>query len=61
MGSDPENRVSDQDTGSPGRPFLLDCKCPVSRSIVVQEQDPPGELIAAFFLQMSFNCTSRDE
>jgi len=31
--------------------FLLDCKCPVSRGIVVQEQDPLGELFAAFFLQ----------
>jgi len=31
--------------------FLLGCKCPVSRSIVVQEQDPLGELPAAFFLQ----------
>jgi len=31
--------------------FLLGCKCPVSRSIVVQEQDPLGDLPAAFFLQ----------
>ena len=31
--------------------FLLDCKCPVSRGIVVQEQDPLGELPAALFLQ----------
>jgi len=31
--------------------FLLGCKCPVSRDIVVQEQDPLGELTAAFFLQ----------
>ena len=31
--------------------FLLGCKCPVSRSIVVQEQDPLGELPAAFSLQ----------
>ena len=37
--------------------FLLGCKCPVSRGIVVQEQDPHGELTAA----MSFNCTTRDE
>ena len=34
--------------------FLLGCKCPVSRSIVVQEQDPLGELNAAFFLQNVF-------
>ena len=31
--------------------FLLGCKCLVSRGIVVQEQDPLGELPAAFFLQ----------
>jgi len=31
--------------------FLLDCKCRVSRGIVVQEQDSLGELLAAFFLQ----------
>ena len=31
--------------------FLLGCKCPVSRGIVVQEEDPLGELPAAFILQ----------
>ena len=31
--------------------FLLGCKCPVSRGIVLQEQDPLGDLPAAFFLQ----------
>jgi len=31
--------------------FLLGCKCPVSRGIVVQEQDTLGYLPAAFFLQ----------
>ena len=31
--------------------FLLGCKCPVSRGIVVEEQDPLGELSAAIFLQ----------
>ena len=31
--------------------FLLGCKCPVSRDIVVQEQDPLGDIPAAFFLQ----------
>jgi len=31
--------------------FLLGCKCPVSRGIVVQEQDPLSDLPAAFFLQ----------
>ena len=31
--------------------FILGCKCLVSRGIVVQEQDPLGELTAVFFLQ----------
>jgi len=31
--------------------FLVGCKCRVSRDTVVQEQDPLGELTAAFFLQ----------
>ena len=31
--------------------FLLGCKYPVSWGIVVQEQDPLGNLPAAFFLQ----------
>jgi len=33
------------------RHFLLGCKCPVSRGIATQEQNPLGELPAAFFLQ----------
>jgi len=31
--------------------FLLGCKCPVSRGIIVQEQDHLGEFPARFFLQ----------
>jgi len=31
--------------------FHLGCKCPVSRGIVVQEQDHIGDLPAEFFLQ----------
>jgi len=31
--------------------FLLGCKCPVTRSVVVQEQDTLGYLLAAFLLQ----------
>jgi len=31
--------------------FLLGCKCPVSRGIVVQEQDTLGDIPAAFLLQ----------
>jgi len=32
--------------------FILGCKCPVSRGIVMQEQDPLGDLPATFFLQI---------
>jgi len=32
--------------------FLLGCKCPVSRGIVVQEQDHFGDISAAIFLQI---------
>jgi hypothetical protein len=31
--------------------FLLGCKFPVCRGIVVQKQDPIDDLSAAFFLQ----------
>jgi len=31
--------------------FLLGCKCPVSRGIVMQEQDPFGDIPTEFFLQ----------
>jgi len=43
--------VGDKDTGAQIGQFLLGCKCPVSRGIVVQEQNPLGEFPAAFFLQ----------
>jgi hypothetical protein len=43
--------------------FLPGCKCLVSRGIVLQEQDPLGDLPVArrFSLKMSFNCTSGDD
>ena len=41
--------------------FLLGCKCPVSRGIIVEEQDALGDLPAVFSFKMSFNYTSRDE
>ena len=40
---------------------LLGCKCPASRGIVVQEQDPLVTSPRHFSFKMSFNCTSRDE
>jgi len=58
-GPDPENRVGDQETGSPGMPFS--CKWPVSRGTVMQEQDKPGNPPAVFSFKMSIKCTSRNE
>ena len=50
-GPDPENGVGNQTLKAQVGQFLLGCKCPVSRGIVVQEQDPLGELPAEFSLQ----------
>jgi len=41
--------------------FLLGCKGPVSRGIVVQEQDALVTFLRRFSFKMSFSCTSRDE
>jgi hypothetical protein len=49
-GQDPEDRVGDHKTlKAQVSQFLLGCKCPVSRGIVVQEKHPLGG--AAFFLK----------
>ena len=56
-----ENRVGDQDTGSPGRPVSSGLQVPVSRSIVMQEQAPLLTLERRFYFKMSFSCNSRDE
>jgi len=50
-GPDPENRVGDQNIGSPGMPVSSGLHVPGERDIVVQEQDPLGDLPAAFFLK----------
>jgi len=50
-GPDPENRVGEQDIGSPGRPVSSGLQVPGEPGIVMKEQDPVGELPAAFFLQ----------
>jgi len=41
--------------------FLLGCKCPVRRGIVVQEQETLGDLPPVFFLQNILQLHSRDE
>jgi len=52
MGPDPENMVGDQDVGSPGRPVSSGLQVPGEPGHCVQEQDPIGEIPAAFFLQI---------
>jgi len=47
---DPEIRVGNQDIVSPVRPFSSGLQVPGEPGIVVQEQDPLGEIPAAFFL-----------
>ena len=51
MGPDPENRVDDQDIGSPGRPVSSGLQVAGEGGIVVQEQDTLVDLPAAFFFQ----------
>jgi len=60
-GPDPENKVGDQDIGSPGRPVFSGLQVPVSRDFVVQEQDSLVNLPWPFSFKMPFNCTSRDK
>ena len=61
MGPDLENRVGDQDTESPGRPVSSGLQVPGELGHCCARTRPYGDLPAAFFLQKSFNCTSRDE
>ena len=39
-GKEPENRVGDQDIGSPGRPVYSGLQLPGEPGPIVQEQDP---------------------
>ena len=41
--------------------FLMGCKCPMSRGIVIQEQDALVNFPLRFSFKMSFICTSRDK
>ena len=50
-GPDPENRVGDQDSGSPGRPVSTELQVPGEPGHCRARKDPLGELSAAFFLQ----------
>jgi len=50
-GPDLENRVDDQDTGSPGWPISSELQVPGELRYSLKEQDPLGNLPEAFFLQ----------
>ena len=50
-GPDPENRVGDKDTGSPGRPVSSELQVPGEPGHCGAKQDPFGELSASFILQ----------
>jgi len=51
MGPDPENRVGDQDTGSPGSPVSSGLQMPGEPGHCRARTRPIDELPAAFFLQ----------
>ena len=50
-GPDPENRVGDENTGSPGRPVSSGLQVPGEPGHCCARTRPLGELPAAFFLQ----------
>ena len=64
MGPDPENRVGDKDTGSPGRPVSSGFQVPSELGHCHARTRPPHvDLPAAwhFSFKMSFSCTSRNK
>ena len=61
-GPDPENRMGDQDTGSPARPVSSGLKVPDEPGHCRARTRPPlVNLPQRFSFKMSFSCTSRDE
>jgi hypothetical protein len=62
-GSDPENRVGDQDVVSPGRPVCYGLQVPCEPVHYRAGTTPRWRHSRArrFSFKMSFNCTSRDE
>ena len=62
MGSDPENRVGEQDTGGPGRPVSSGLQVPVESGILsCKNKIRLVNFPRRFSFKISFNCTSRDE
>ena len=60
-GPGPENRVGDQDTGSPGRPVSSGLQVPGEPGQFRARTVPPWwPSRRRFSFKMSFNCTSRD-
>ena len=58
-GSDPENRVGDQDIGSPGRPVSFGLQVPNEAGHC--RATPLVTFLRCFPFKMSFSYTSRDE
>jgi len=59
MGPDPENRLGDQDIGSPGRPVSSGLQVP--GHCHARTRPPLVNFPRRFSFKMSFNCTSRYE
>jgi len=62
MGPDPENRVGDQDIGSPDGPFFFWVASAWRAGVLsCKNKTPLVTFPRRFFFKMPFNCTSRDE
>jgi hypothetical protein len=62
MGPDPENRVGDPYTGSPGRLVSSQLQVPVELGqCCARTRQPLVTFPWHFFFKISFNCTSGDE
>ena len=61
MGPDPDNRVGEQDTGSPDRPVSAGLQVPGEPGHCLARTRPLGDLPMMFPFKMSFNFTRRDE
>ena len=60
-GPDPENRVGDQETGSPGRPVSSGLQAAGEQGHCRERTRAPLLTFQRVYFKMSFNCTSRDD